>query len=209
MRHSGGLFLTSRDARCDDITLGTRERYERCRPSNVGRVLRLNVLNPHLSMPPLRALTNERAARPEAAIVTHVPGTTRDILEISLDLAGLPVVVADTAGLRETTDEVEQIGIERARKACVSSASSSLLSSKHNATSCMRVSHRVQAADASLLVLACPDAVSYETPSGPRLNIPPELAPLVTPNTFILLNKTDLLPTSAQASTALTSALPQ
>jgi tRNA modification GTPase len=73
----------------------------------------------------------------------------------------------------------------------------------------MRVSHRVQAADASLLVLACPDAVSYETPSGPRPNIPPELAPLVTPNTFILLNKTDLLPTSAQAPTALTSALPQ
>jgi hypothetical protein len=36
-----------------------------------------------------------------------------------------------------------------------------------------------------------------------------ELAPLVTPNTFIILNKTDLLPTSAQAPTALTSALPQ
>jgi len=74
---------------------------------------------------------------------------------------------------------------------------------------CVRVSHRVQAADASLLVLACPDAVSYETPSGPRLNIPPELAPLVTPNTLILLNKMDLLTTSAQAPTALASALPQ
>jgi tRNA modification GTPase len=70
---------------------------------------------------------------------------------------------------------------------------------------------RVQAADASLLVLACPDAVSFETPlSGPRLDIPPELAPLVTQNTFILLNKTDLLPTSARApAPALTGALPQ
>ena len=71
-------------------------------------------------------------------------------------------------------------------------------------------SHRVQAADASLLVLACPDAVSFETPSGPRLDIPTELAPLLTQNTFILLNKTDLLPTSALVpATALTNALPQ
>jgi tRNA modification GTPase len=60
-----------------------------------------------------------RAAQREAAIVTHVPGTTRDVLELSLDIGGLPVLVADTAGLRETTDEVEKIGIERARKACV------------------------------------------------------------------------------------------
>jgi len=61
----------------------------------------------------------KRAAQREAAIVTHVPGTTRDILEISLDIGGLPVLVADTAGLRETADEVEQIGIERARQAWV------------------------------------------------------------------------------------------
>ena len=72
----------------------------------------------------------ERAARREAAIVTHVPGTTRDILEISLDIGGLPVVVADTAGLRETADEVEQIGIERARKAWVPSAPSHLIFDK-------------------------------------------------------------------------------
>ena len=75
---------------------------------------------------------------------------------------------------------------------------------------CSSVFHRVQAADASLLVLACPNAVSFVTPSGPRLDIPAELAPLVTQNTFILLNKTDLLPTSAPApATALTNALPQ
>ena len=48
-----------------------------------------------------------------------MPGTTRDILELSLDIGGLPVSVADTAGLRETVDEVERIGIERARKLCV------------------------------------------------------------------------------------------
>jgi len=150
----------------------------------------------------------------EAAIVTHVPGTTRDILKISLDIGVLPAVWSLIRPACETTDEVEQIGIERARKACVSSASSSSLSNKNNATSCVliwlcAVSRRVQAADPSLLGLACPDAVSYKTPSGPRLNIPSELAPLVTLNTFILPNETNLVPASAQAPTALTSALPQ
>jgi len=95
-------------------------------------------------------------------------------------------------------------------------SSHSRTKSNNNANSycaCL-ASHRVQAADASLLVLACPDAVSLETPSGPRLDVPAELAPLLTQNTFILLNKTDLLPTSALVparATALTTtnALPQ
>ncbi len=58
-----------------------------------------------------------RLAQREAAIVTPVPGTTRDILELSLDIGGLPVIISDTAGLRATTDLVESIGIERARNA--------------------------------------------------------------------------------------------
>ena len=72
--------------------------------------------------------------------------------------------------------------------------------------------HSVQAADASLLVLACPDAVTSATtpPSGPRIEIPMELAPLVNRHTFILLNKTDLLPPAATlAPAALAAALPQ
>lgn len=64
---------------------------------------------------------------------------------------------------------------------------------------------RVESADASLLVLSFPDAVSA-TPPGPRLEIPAELVPLVTPHTFILLNKTDLLPTT---STSALTAFPQ
>lgn len=98
----------------------------------------------------------ERTARREAAIVTHVPGTTRDILEISLDIGGLPVLVADTAGLRETADEVEQIGIERARKAWVPSAPSHLILDKNvnnNATSCCAC-------------LACVRACSFVVPQS-------------------------------------------
>ncbi|MFA5957342.1 tRNA uridine-5-carboxymethylaminomethyl(34) synthesis GTPase MnmE [Hyphomicrobium sp.] len=52
-------------------------------------------------------------ARREAAIVSAEAGTTRDVVEVRLDLAGLPVIVSDTAGIREATSEVEQEGIRR------------------------------------------------------------------------------------------------
>lgn len=53
-------------------------------------------------------------ARRDVAIVTETPGTTRDVLEVHLDLGGFAVTVCDTAGLRETPDPVEQQGVERA-----------------------------------------------------------------------------------------------
>jgi tRNA modification GTPase len=55
-------------------------------------------------------------ARRDAAIVSDIAGTTRDVLEVHLDLAGLPVVVADTAGLRETQDRIEVEGVRRAQR---------------------------------------------------------------------------------------------
>ena len=54
-------------------------------------------------------------ARREAAIVSEMAGTTRDVIEVHLDLGGWPVVLADTAGLRESMDAIEQEGVRRAR----------------------------------------------------------------------------------------------
>ena len=58
-------------------------------------------------------LMNAIAGR-DVAITSEIAGTTRDVLEVRLDLRGLPVTLLDTAGLRETTDSIETLGIERA-----------------------------------------------------------------------------------------------
>jgi tRNA modification GTPase len=55
--------------------------------------------------------------RNERAIVTDIPGTTRDTLSEVLNIAGLPVLLTDTAGVRESTNRVEGIGIERTKRA--------------------------------------------------------------------------------------------
>src|SRR3954452_7696331 len=67
-------------------------------PPNVGKSTRINQL-----------------ARREVAIVSPHAGTTRDVIEVQLDLDGYPVTVIDTAGIRETKDPVEQEGVRRAR----------------------------------------------------------------------------------------------
>jgi tRNA modification GTPase len=69
-------------------------------PPNVGKSSLLNYL-----------------LREQRAIVSDIPGTTRDVLEQYLDLDGLPVLLVDTAGIRESTDVVEAEGVRRAREA--------------------------------------------------------------------------------------------
>lgn len=67
-------------------------------PPNVGKSTLLNAL-----------------VRREVAIVAPSPGTTRDVLEVRLDIGGVPVTLLDTAGLRETSDPIEAEGVRRAR----------------------------------------------------------------------------------------------
>lgn len=71
-------------------------------PPNVGKSSLLNAL-----------------ARGDRAIVSPQPGTTRDTVECQLDLGGVPVTLIDTAGIRETDEPVERIGIERSRRAAL------------------------------------------------------------------------------------------
>jgi tRNA modification GTPase len=57
-----------------------------------------------------------RIARREAAIVSPLAGTTRDLIEVHLDLEGVPITLVDTAGIRDSDDPVEQEGVRRARE---------------------------------------------------------------------------------------------
>ena len=90
-----------------ETVLGSKSRGERLRdgltvviagPPNAGKSTLMNQL-----------------ARREVAIVSPYAGTTRDLIEVQLDLDGYPVTVIDTAGIRDTNDPVEQEGVRRAR----------------------------------------------------------------------------------------------
>ncbi|XP_056459172.1 tRNA modification GTPase GTPBP3, mitochondrial [Gadus chalcogrammus] len=119
------------------------------------------------------SLLNALCQRP-AAIVSPVAGTTRDVVETALDIGGFPVLLSDTAGLRDSPDPVEQEGVRRARE-------------------------RVQQADLALVVVDCtllpPDP--QQAPAFLQGYIHSVLPPREEPDPVrcvLVLNKADLLP---------------
>ena len=91
-------------------------------PPNAGKSSLFNYLGTYLSssLSFIQFTRQLSLANRQASIVTPIPGTTRDVLELALDIDGLPVILSDTAGLRQTEDIVESIGVQRGVDACVS-----------------------------------------------------------------------------------------
>ncbi len=73
--------------------------------------------------------------RTNRAIVTPIPGTTRDTVEETANLEGIPVILTDTAGITDSTDPVERLGIERSREALASADLALLVFDQHEALS--------------------------------------------------------------------------
>jgi len=99
-------------------------------------------------------------ARRDVAIVSAIPGTTRDAIEVDLDLGGYAVTLIDTAGLRETADEIESEGIKRAR-AKAASADLRLGVMAANSVDDSRVSAELSGHDA--IVLNKSDLAPHQT----------------------------------------------
>ncbi|XP_015245951.1 PREDICTED: tRNA modification GTPase GTPBP3, mitochondrial [Cyprinodon variegatus] len=119
------------------------------------------------------SLLNTLCQRP-AAIVSPIAGTTRDVVETALDIGGFPVLLSDTAGLRESPDLVEQEGVRRARE-------------------------RVQQADLTLLVVDSTLLPSEEHQASALLlnhlrSVLSSQENTETGRCLLVLNKTDLLP---------------
>ncbi|XP_024861127.1 tRNA modification GTPase GTPBP3, mitochondrial isoform X2 [Kryptolebias marmoratus] len=119
------------------------------------------------------SLLNTLCQRP-AAIVSPIAGTTRDVVETALDIGGFPVLLSDTAGLRDSSDLVEQEGVRRARE-------------------------RVHQADLTLLVVDSTRLPSDVQQAADFLSdhlrtVLPSLKQPETEKCLLVLNKTDLLP---------------
>ncbi|CAG8581936.1 10978_t:CDS:2, partial [Scutellospora calospora] len=109
----------------------------------------------------------------QAAIVSSIPGTTRDVIEISLNIGGYPIIIGDTAGLRQSNDLVEIEGIKRAKD-------------------------RMLSTDIKICILSGIEVLkslnSNEENSFEIIN--PLIKESIDKSTFLIINKCDLLNTS-------------
>ncbi|KAI8967544.1 hypothetical protein BDF20DRAFT_927890 [Mycotypha africana] len=108
----------------DDVLTDVRNRIQQLyqsmslhvNDSHVGEIVRNGVQIAIIGPPNAGKSTFlNRLAKREAAIVSDIPGTTRDVVEVRMNLAGYPVMLCDTAGLRESSDVIEMEGIKRAK----------------------------------------------------------------------------------------------
>ncbi|KAG0044000.1 tRNA modification GTPase gtpbp3, mitochondrial [Gryganskiella cystojenkinii] len=104
----------------------------------------------------------------QAAIVSPIPGTTRDIVEVSLDIGGYPILIGDTAGLRSSKDEIEMEGVRRAQD-------------------------RIGTADINIAILPVTDF--NKSGKGDGCQVDPLVLEAIrsNPKTMVLVNKMDLL----------------
>lgn len=105
-----------------ELRLGAKKALEETEAlletADKGRIMREGVSTAIIGRPNVgKSSLLNALLREQRAIVTSVPGTTRDILEESLSLGGVALTMMDTAGIRETLDEAEKIGVERAKMA--------------------------------------------------------------------------------------------
>ena len=85
--------------------------------AQAGRILREGLATVIIGKPNVgKSSLLNALLREKRAIVTDIPGTTRDIIEEYVSIRGIPLKIVDTAGIRETDDLVEQLGVERARQ---------------------------------------------------------------------------------------------
>ncbi|KAI9481624.1 MAG: tRNA modification GTPase TrmE [Benjaminiella poitrasii] len=110
----------------EDVSSEVRQLYDsicmHLNDSRVGEIIRGGIQVAIIGPPNAgKSTLLNRLAKREAAIVSDIPGTTRDIVEVKLNLGGYPVTLCDTAGLRESKDMIEIEGIKRAKARITSS----------------------------------------------------------------------------------------